>query len=102
LVAVGAYDDDAASSPSTSTSASAGPCAPAGHNGKRRGPLGRLRRAVHADLFVPAKGGKFVDVTLDRGVVQQVSSGSITLKEGTKTATYKTVTLALPSDVAVR
>jgi hypothetical protein len=102
LGAAGAYVGDAASSPSTSSAASAGTSAPAGHNGKRRGPLGRLRRAVHADLVVPAKGGKFVDVTLDRGVVQQVSSSSITLKEGTKTATYKTVTVELPSTVAVR
>ena len=57
---------------------------------------------MHADLVVPAKGGKFVDVTLDRGVVQQVSSSSITLKEGTKTATYKTVAVDLPSNVVVR
>lgn len=101
LGAAGAYIGDAASSPSATSAASA-KSSKAHPNGQRRGPLRRLRRAVHADLVVPTKNGQFVNVTLDRGTVQQVGEHSITLKEGTKTATYKTVTLNLPSNVAVR
>jgi hypothetical protein len=101
LGAAGAYLGDAASSPSTS-SAAASNAKQAGPNGKHRGAFARLRRAVHADLVVPAKGGKFVTVTVDRGTVQSVQGNSITLKEGTKTATYKTITIDLPSNVVVR
>ena len=101
LGAVGAYVGDAASSPSTSSAATAKPNQ-AGPNGPRRGALRPLRRAVHADLVVPAKGGKFVNVTVDRGIVEKVDGTSLTLKEGTKTATYKTITLDLPSNAVVR
>lgn len=101
LGAVGAYVGDAASSPATS-SAAAAKAKPTGPNGKRHGPFQRLRRAVHADLVVPTKDGKFVNVTVDRGTVEKVEGYSITLKEGTKTATYKTVTIDLPSNAVVR
>src|SRR5437763_15869093 len=49
-----------------------------------RGPLRALRRAVHADAVVPTKDGKFVTVTLDRGIVQSVDGDQLTLKEGTR------------------
>ena len=101
LGAVGAYVGDAASSPSTS-SAAAGKAKPPGANGARRGPFRRLRGAVHADLVVPTKDGKFVDVTIDRGFVEKLDGNSLTLREGTKKATYKTVTLDIPSDAVVR
>ena len=101
LGAAGAYVGDAASSPSTSSAATA-KAKQSGPNGKRGGPLHRLRRAVHADLVVPAQGGKFVTVTVDRGTVENVQGNSITLKEGTKTATYKTITIDLPSNAVVR
>lgn len=101
LGAVGAYVGNAASSPSTSSAATA-KAKHAERNGPRRGPFGRLRRAVHADLVVPTQGGKFVNVAVDRGVVQKVEGSSLTLTEGTKTATYRSITIALPSNAVVR
>jgi hypothetical protein len=62
---------------------------------------GLLGRAVHGDLVVPTKSG-FVTVTLDRGIVKALSGQQITLTEGTKTATYKTVTLTIPPNAHVR
>lgn len=59
-------------------------------------------RAVHADAVIPVKGGKFVQVTLDRGTVQSVSGQQLTITEGTKKATYKTVTLTIPTGAKVR
>ena len=101
LGAVGAYVGDAASSPSTS-SAAAAKAKQAGPNGRGRGPFRQLRRAVHADLVVPTKDGKFVNLTVDRGIVQKVEGSSLTLREGTKNATYKTITIDLPSNAVVR
>jgi len=57
---------------------------------------------VHAELVVPTRGGDFKTVTVDRGLVEGVDNGSLTLKEGTRTATYKTVTLTIPSDAKIR
>ena len=64
---------------------------------------GRLlaRRAVHGDLVVATKNG-FATVTLDRGFVQSVNGRQLTIREGTKKATYKTVTLTIPSSAKVR
>jgi hypothetical protein len=59
------------------------------------------RRAVHADAVVATRSG-FVTVTLDRGFVQSVSGQQLTIREGTKKATYKTVTLTIPSNAKVR
>ena len=101
LGAAGAYVGDAASAPSTS-SAAAAKAKPAGPNGQRRGPSRRLRGAVHADLVVPAKNGTFVNVTVDRGFVERVDGNSLILREGTKQATYKTITLDIPSNAVVR
>jgi hypothetical protein len=101
LGAAGAYVGDAASSPSTSAAATA-KSKQAGPNGQRRGQFRRLRGAVHADLVVPTKDGKFVNVTVDRGFVEKVEGNSLTLREGTNKATYKTITLDLPSNAVVR
>jgi hypothetical protein len=57
---------------------------------------------VHADAVVPTKDGRVVTVTIDRGIVQSVSGDQLTLKEGTRKATYKTVTLTIPSNAVVR
>lgn len=90
---------NAASAPSPSAAAAKQTRA----NGKgRRAPLRALRRAVHADAVVPTKDGRFVTVTLDRGIVQSVSGDQLTLKEGTKKATYKTVSLTIPANAVVR
>lgn len=60
-----------------------------------------LARAVHGDAVVPTKSG-FATVTFDRGVVVSVNGQQLTLREGTKTATYKTVTLTIPANARVR
>jgi hypothetical protein len=62
---------------------------------------GVLRRAVHGDVIVATKSG-FATVTFDRGLLRSVSGQQLTLSEGTKKATYKTVTLTLPSSARVR
>lgn len=67
----------------------------------RRAPRSLVARAVHADLVVHAKNG-FVTVTVDRGVVQSVSGQQLTIAEGTKKATYKTVTITIPANARVR
>lgn len=60
-----------------------------------------LRGAVHGELVVRTNGG-FATVTLDRGFAQSVSGQQLTLKEGTKDATYKTITLTIPTNAVVR
>jgi hypothetical protein len=62
---------------------------------------GLLHRFVHGDLIVRTRSG-FVTVSVDRGFVQSVSGQQLTLKEGTKTNAYKTVTLTIPSSARVR
>jgi hypothetical protein len=60
-----------------------------------------VRHTVQANLIIHTKQG-FVNVTVARGTVQSVSGNQLTLAEGTQTATYKTVTYTLPSNVRVR
>ena len=74
----------------------------AGRGHHRRGGLTRLaRRAVHADVVIHTRSG-FVTATLDRGKVDSVSGQQLKLTEGTKRATYKTVTLTIPASARVR
>lgn len=56
---------------------------------------------MHGDVVVHTPHG-FATVTLDRGVVKSVSGDRLTLTEGTPKATYKTVTLTVPSTARVR
>ncbi len=65
------------------------------------GPRRLLTRAVHADLVVHTKTG-WGTVTLDRGAVKSVSGQQLTITEGTMKATYKTVTLTIPTTAKVR
>jgi hypothetical protein len=67
----------------------------------RAGHRRALARAVHGDLVVPTKTG-FATVRFDRGFVQSVSGQQLTLREGTKTSTYKTVTLTIAPGAHVR
>ena len=55
------------------------------------------RRTVHANVVVATKSG-FATVTVDRGFVQSVNGRQLTIREGTKTTTYKTITLTIPSN----
>jgi hypothetical protein len=60
-----------------------------------------FRRAVHADLVVATRSG-FRIVVVDRGFVQSVSGQNLTIREGTKNATYRTFTLTIPAGAEVR
>jgi TolA-binding protein len=59
------------------------------------------RRAVQANVVVATRTG-FANVTIERGFVQRVSGQQLTIREGTKSATYKTATLTIPSNAKVR
>ena len=101
LGAGAAVAGNAASAPSGGAKAGNRAAGPDGAKG-RHGRLGALRRAVHVDAVVPTKDGKFVNVTIDRGFVEKLDGNSLTLKEGTKQATYKMLRLDIPSDAVVR
>jgi len=60
-----------------------------------------LARAVSGDVVVATKSG-FATVTFNRGSVQSVSGQQLTLNDGTRKTTYKTVTLTIPSNARVR
>ena len=81
--------------------AAAGKGAHQKHHGRHLG-AGALRRAVHADAVVPDGKGGFARATIDRGFVTSVSGDRLTLREGTRRATYQTVTLTIPASARVR
>ena len=56
---------------------------------------------VHSDTVVPNEKGGFDTVTMDRGSFSSLSGDQLTITEGTKTATYKTVTLTIPSNATI-
>lgn len=69
---------------------------------RRAGGLRRLAlRSVHGDLVVKTKTG-FGTVTFDRGKVDSVSGQRLTMTEGTRKASYKTVTVTVPGGAVVR
>ncbi len=75
--------------------------APGRHHGLPGREMRWARRAVHAQLVVPTPQG-FVNVTVDRGRVDSVSGRQLTLGEGTRRQTYKTITLTIPPTAEVR
>ena len=76
--------------------------AKAAHRKVKAGALRRFAdRAVQGDVVVRTKTG-FATVTFDRGTVDSVSGQQLTITEGTKKATYKTVTLTVPTTAKVR
>ena len=83
----------AASTPTTTSTSATAPV----HRAHRT----LLQRMVHGNLVVATYHG-FANVTIDRGAVQSVSSQQLTLKEGTKLTTYKSVTLTIPTTARVR
>ncbi len=87
----------AASGGTTSSTSGAAKAARA----RRAGARALERRAVHANVVVATKSG-FATVTVDRGFVQSVSGQQLTIREGSAKATYKTVTLTIPSSAKVR
>jgi Cu/Ag efflux protein CusF len=60
--------------------------------------------AVHSESVVLDKAGTaYITVTSDSGTVKSVeaSAGKLTIVEGTKSVTYKTLTLTIPSEAKV-
>ncbi|MGO9751421.1 MAG: hypothetical protein ACLP8S_26625 [Solirubrobacteraceae bacterium] len=57
-------------------------------------------RTVAGDLTVETKAG-FVTVTFERGFVQSVNGQQLTMTEGTRKATYQTVTITIPTTARV-
>lgn len=77
------------------------PGAMPGPDGDMHGPGGA---AVHSVSVVPDKAGtSFITLTSDRGAVRSIDSGAgtITIAEGTNSATYKTPTLSVPSGATI-
>ncbi len=64
-------------------------------------PAGAAGPPVHSESVVPNEKGGFETVTMDRGTLSSLSGQQLTIAEGTKSATYKTVTLTIPSDAKV-
>ena len=59
------------------------------------------RAPVHAEMVVPARDNTFKAITFDRGTITGVDGSTVHLREGTKTATYRTVDITLGSDAIV-
>lgn len=72
-----------------------------GKRGRARGALRLAARSVRGDLVVPTRSG-FANVSFDRGFVRSVSGQQLTLAEGTRKATYKTISVTIPSSAVVR
>jgi hypothetical protein len=68
---------------------------------RRVGGLRRLAHAVQGSAVVRTAGG-FANVTFERGKVDSVSGQQLTITEGTPKATYKTVTVTVPTNAIVR
>lgn len=92
-----------AASTGTTTTSSSGASSTNAKTARGRGAGVRAleRRTVQANVVVATKTG-FATVTINRGFVQSVSAQQLTIREGTKKATYKTVTLTIPSNAKVR
>ncbi len=103
LVAISCVALGAGASAIASAGAATGKSTAGSHTKGARGHGWRklARRTVHADLVVATKQG-FVNVTVDRGKVDSVSGRQLTMTEGTKKQTYKTITLTIPSSAKVR
>jgi hypothetical protein len=61
----------------------------------------RFGRAVHGQFVVSTAGG-FKTITFDRGFVQSVSGSTLTIREGTASATYRTLRLTIPAGARIR
>jgi hypothetical protein len=90
------------SSTATQPSTTSGAATP-GHDGPG-GPPGGRGDAVHSvDVVLNKAKTAYITQTTDAGAVESVDSaaGTITLLEGTKALTYKTVTVPVPSGATV-
>ncbi|HTU84891.1 MAG TPA: hypothetical protein VMF57_04915 [Solirubrobacteraceae bacterium] len=81
----------------TSATAASSPHAAAASRARHR----LARRAIQGDVVVATRSG-FATVAFNRGFVQSVNGQQLTIREGTKKATYKVVTLTIPTNAKVR
>ena len=88
----------AASSTPSATGAALGAPAAHGRLAVRRWLYGG---AVQGDVVVDTKSG-FKTVSFERGFLDSVNGNTIVLREATRKATYKTVTLTIPGGALVR
>ena len=92
----------ATSTTSGATSATGGTSHPAAGRARvRAGGLRRLTRAVQGSAVVRTQDG-FATITFARGKVDAVNGNQLTIAEGTRMATYKTVTVTIPTNAVVR
>ena len=99
-VGISAITSAGAATSTTSSSGTAGHPAAKGIGARARG-LRRFSHAVQGSAVVHTKNG-FATVTFARGTVDAVNGNQLTIAEGTRTATYKTVTLTIPANAVVR
>ena len=89
------------SSESYANSATAGRAVTGAHHRLLRRGRGLLRRAVQGDAVVRTASG-FGTVSFERGTVKSVSGAQLTLTEGTRRASYRSVTVTIPTDARIR
>jgi hypothetical protein len=71
--------------------------------GPRPGGPGLGGPPIHSVSVVPNKQGTGFDtITADSGTFQSLSGQQLTINEGTKTLTYKTVTLTIPAGATIQ
>jgi hypothetical protein len=71
------------------------------HAEAHRSGLRRLARAVQGTAVVRTADG-FANVTFARGKVDSVSGRRLSITEGTRNATYKTVSVTVPANAVIR
>ena len=101
LITVGAACAAAGAGASAVAVAGASPTTSQTTTHRRLAPRALIRRTVQGDLVVATRHG-FVHVDVARGQVESVSGSRLTLLEGTRKASYRTVQLNLPSHTRVR
>jgi hypothetical protein len=98
--AAGGIASSGAASKASSSSTSSTSKKDGGGPGGPGGPGGGF--AVHSESVQLNKAGTaFITVTRDQGTVTAISGSDITLKEGTKTVTYKSVTVTVADGATV-
>jgi hypothetical protein len=94
------------SSKSTASKANATEAQPPARHARPGGMMGGgPGSGIHSVSVVPDKAGtSFITLTSDSGTVQSVdtSASTIAIVEGTKSTTYKTPTLTIPSDATIK
>jgi hypothetical protein len=100
-VGIGAITSAGASTTKAASSSKVAHTAAAARHGRLRHRGRLLRRAVQGDVIVRTASG-FGTVSFQRGTVTSVSGAQLTLTEGTRKASYKSVTVTVPAQAVVR